>query len=178
MSLKRAQHIRPGRAERASCDYQSGQSLGHVVPVMWPVSRVSSLIWNVLWLEAALIMVWWYDGCDSPASKECSRNDGHVPAQGGAGQEEGRKEEQHKGGTDAATRHCPRGSVVSSSAASAWQMTQLCRAASADVREQVRSGQEWLWSSVSCHNSPTLLYIKHGALYPVERSLDYQFPFC
>lgn len=34
------------------------------------------------------------------------------------------------------------------------------------------------WSSVSCHNSPTLLYIKHGALYPVERSLDYQFPFC
>ena len=118
------------------------------------------------------------DGCDSHQSKECSRNDGHVPAQGGAGQEEGRKEEQHKGGTDAATRHCLLLvlSMVSSLCLTNDTIMQStiggCEGSRCAV---VRSA---LWSSVSCHNSPTLLYIKHGALYPVERSLDYQFPFC
>ena len=177
MSLKRAQHIRPGRAERASCDYQSGQSLGHVVPVMWPVSRVSSLIWNVLWLEAALIMVWWYDGCDSPASKECSRNDGHVPAQGGAGQEEGRKSSTKE------ELMLPRAIAPGAPWSPALQplpdkwhnYAEQHRRMWGSRCAVVRSA---LWSSVSCHNSPTLLYIKHGALYPVERSLDYQFPFC
>ena len=136
---------------------------------MWPVSRVSSLSFQRFcdWRHHG-VMAWWV-WLTGGLWKECSRNDGHVPAQGGAGPG-GRKEEKHKGGTDAAMLRCPPSG--SSPVSSLWQMTQLCRAASADVsssgaEKQVRRGQECAmefcvmsrlphttlyktWSAVSC----------------------------
>ena len=76
---------------------------------MWPVSRVSSLSFEMFcdWRQQAHgVMVWWV-WLTAGLWKECSRNDGHVPVQGGARawRKEGRKSST-KGGTDAATRHC------------------------------------------------------------------------
>ena len=150
--------------------------------------RVSSLFWNVLWLEASWydgMMVWW-EWLSGGLWKECSNNDCHVPAQvlrAGPGQPPGgRKEEKHKGGTDAAMlrqlRWCSLVSSLRPASACDWQMTQLCRG----CQQRAGAGQ---WSRVSygalCHvttrGAPALFYIKHRELYPVERSLDYQFPF-
>ena len=108
-------------------------------------------------------------------------NDRHVPAQGGAAQEEGRKsstkEELMLPCSDAPPVQC---SVVSSSLPDPDKCHNYAEqdVSSSGAEEQVRRGQECAMELCVMSASPTLLYIKHGALYPVERSLDYQFPFC